>query len=786
VTADGADTNSLRAELNFTTRGAQTPWGDASGLQVMIACAHIFDPGPNPFLQMRCVATNMATRWASGRDVSVVSTFYRGTNSTIEGVLNMGAARIRAQVGTNRVQSAALSWDGSVFLTASNLAPLSLNGTLQANDPRTPWGSVHRISLKTHAARLEHPPSTDVSWGPWAKIGPYTFDWQTELQDVVSPKLRFDRVVSSGHWRAPQVSVENFEAKLYGGQMSAEALLDVSTREFHCSGNSDFDPHQVSPVLTPGVQRWMTQYDWTIPPKVHAQLRLVLPPWTNRPPEWRTNMRSSLEIAGHFTVGPASFRKVPVTSAESHFYYSNRVWNVPGLHAVRPDGEVSLDYTGSDATHDFHFRVDSRLDPKDCIPLLPPLRRKVLDDLGFPTSPKIHAEVWGRWHANERLGFFAEVAATNFIARGETVDSLNARVDFTNMTLRVHDLRLLKDKGELSTPSASADFLAKKVVLTNVTSTLDANILPRILGARTPKFLTVIHFDKPPSVTVSGSFNYHDPLATDLHFYIRGQQFHWSNLLANRIEGAVNWEGRTVSITNVEASLYNTGTLVGWILFDYVPKHGSDFRTHIVVTDIDLSAVVKGFSEKTNHIEGMLDGDLVLDGPRTTERENWQGRGTIHVHDARLWDIKLFGLLSPILNAISPGAGDSRAREANATFVITNGGVSTDDLIIRSTPFRLLYWGTVDMNRSINARVEADLVRDTPLFGPLLSLVLSPLSKLFEYQLSGTLHNPVMQPVYVPKFIMLMLRPFHTLKTLSNSPSTTPATPPLTVPKNGK
>jgi len=60
-----------------------------------------------------------------------------------------------------------------------------------------------------------------------------------------------------------------------------------------------------------------------------------------------------------------------------------------------------------------------------------------------------------------------------------------------------------------------------------------------------------------------------------------------------------------------------------------------------------------------------------------------------------------------------------------------------------------------------DARVEAQNV-----LGPVLGLFLSPVSKLFEYKITGEVGRPVMEPVYIPSFLMKILRPFHTLKTL--------------------
>ena len=92
------------------------------------------------------------------------------------------------------------------------------------------------------------------------------------------------------------------------------------------------------------------------------------------------------------------------------------------------------------------------------------------------------------------------------------------------------------------------------------------------------------------------------------------------------------------------------------------------------------------------------------------------------------------------------------------------GVLYSDDLQIRSPTFRLDYRGTIDLNGKVNARVEAGLLRDVWLVGPIVSTVFWPVTKLFEYRITGTLSQPKSDPVYiVPK---VMLFPFHPLRTL--------------------
>src|ERR1035437_6469958 len=103
---------------------------------------------------------------------------------------------------------------------------------------------------------------------------------------------------------------------------------------------------------------------------------------------------------------------------------------------------------------------------------------------------------------------------------------------------------------------------------------------------------------------------------------------------------------------------------------------------------------------------------------------------------------------------------------------------------------RLQYRGTVDFQGHADARVEAGLLRDMWLVGPVVSTVLWPGTQLFEYKVSGSLGEPKTEPVYlVPKFVFLPFQfPFHPLRALrglfpEDSTSSLTNAPPLNSPK---
>ena len=80
---------------------------------------------------------------------------------------------------------------------------------------------------------------------------------------------------------------------------------------------------------------------------------------------------------------------------------------------------------------------------------------------------------------------------------------------------------------------------------------------------------------------------------------------------------------------------------------------------------------------------------------------------------------------------------------------------------------RLQYRGDLDLEGGVQARVEGELLRDVWLVGPLVSTVFWPVTKMFEYKVTGTAEDPKIDPVYiVPRLMMLPFQPFRSLKGL--------------------
>jgi hypothetical protein len=111
--------------------------------------------------------------------------------------------------------------------------------------------------------------------------------------------------------------------------------------------------------------------------------------------------------------------------------------------------------------------------------------------------------------------------------------------------------------------------------------------------------------------------------------------------------------------------------------------------------------------------------------------------------------------------------------EATGHAGITNSVLRFDEVEMRAPLLRLQFRGTVDFAGNVDAIAEAEPLRDTPLFGGFVRLALKPMTKLFEYKVTGTLANPKKEPLYLPtRMLFLPFHPIQTLDEIFNAPGT--------------
>ncbi len=801
IQGDGADPSSFRVNLRSRIPRAETPWGKAEQLQMNATLA----PSPRKQdlreIQLSLTFDQAQTEWASqdqGRvnaaldwsatdpndrhaewrwrnrrtrsawgeadHLDLIATTRRATNGIASFLteFRLESGSLRGQWG----QSSTNLLTGTILHSAPPQTAWDTTWNLATKRIDTRWGSTDNANLRGRARRseLREPPARAKPTTPWwTQLEPIQIEWEARLPQIQSPEMQADRLELTGQWRAPNLVIPKLRLELYGGQVEASGQLDLATRELQADARLDFDFRRL-PVLTATHRlAWLRELHWDVAPRIGAQGRLILPAWTNAAPNWRRDLLPTLELSGTVECTNTAYRGWPAASARSDFTVTNLVARARRLRVASPQGSVQLDYEWNLHTDNFRSEIQSQLDPTSLSPVLGPGVIPGLEFFTFTQPPLVRGSVWGSWRQPGTIGFSAQVAATNFTFRGERCQDLRASAGLTNGILHLADVRILRGEQEIIAPEARFDPVRGAIFVTNAVSTVDPDWATMLVGPKIRAAIAPYRFEKPPLVRVNGWIPTRDTDQADVRFQVEGQLFHYWKFHLPEVSGEVHWRGDSLTISNVNARFYG-GRLAWSGSFDFTPPQGTDFSFHGTVLQADLRSLMADLSAMTNRMEGVLDGHLTITAANSTSERTWRGGGDAQLRDGFLGDIPIFGFMSPYLDRIAPGLGSSRASAATATFRLQDGVIHTSDLEARSPTLRLQYDGTVDLNGAVDTRMQAEILRDAWGIGRLVSLALWPLTKVFEYHITGTLEHPQSQPLYFPKFLLWPLKPLQTLR----------------------
>lgn len=641
---------------------------------------------------------------------------------------------------------------------------------------QTPWFQARDLQLSANlTAPAGAPTNFDSSWSFWTNLQPYQLEWTARGAQLHSEKLSADWVACAGFWRAPELAVTNLSATLGGGRLEAGVKLNVATRELAFTNASDFDLHVMEPLLTGKTDNRLADFIWTQPPALHVSGALKLPAWTNAQPDWNREVRPTVRLSGELAFTNGTVMGAQLDSAHTHFSYLDLIWQLPDLAVAQGKTRLEIGGFEDDATKNYRWHIFGSIDPAAARPFLTDsnaARGFELVKLSEPLA--LGVDVSGRLYDYDSIAANGFLALTNFAVRGEYYGDVVSAVDYTNRVLTFLHPLMHTGAQTATADSITLDFNRRMIVFSNGLVTAVPELVVHAIGPKTSRLVEPYHFLAPPTARVNGqiplrNMNGGREMAdVDMRFdVIKGAPFEWLKLRTTNIVGTLVWRGQTLLLTNAVTAFYG-GTADGFAYFDFrVPHEGADYQYEVNVTNVNLHTLALALGNPTNHLEGIVAGQLVVTNASTEDWRTMSGYGHVKLRDGLLWDIPIISILSPVLNAISPGLGNSRATEASASFVITNRLIYSNSLEIRSTMTRLEYVGTIDLNENVNAHVTAQLLRDTWMVGPLVSTVLWPVSKLFEYHITGSLKDPKSEPIYVlPKLLLIPLHPIRTLEDL--------------------
>jgi hypothetical protein len=759
----------LRVDITLTAEQTRHPWGMATNLNLTLvgepSFTHLLPTNALGLIELR----GAQTRWGNAERLFVE---LRSSPSGTNAVLNQTRFDVTLEGFAGEVaQGESVRITATSTHAATNLFPAVLDVVGTLRDTRTPWATSQWTRV---AARLDLPPLSEL------RVADTNLLWPERLRNVplsagltfsnaIVPALELDRAALQTRWRFPTLEIESGTAAA-GNAADIRVTVQTETRETHFDANTSLDPKMLAPFVGTNARPWLAVCGFDSRPRLQVTGKATLP--ASHPADWRNELLLSLSMTGRFDAGPGSCRSVPFVSVHLPFALTNLSWKTSGLKIARAEGSLEIIGDADQKTGDFDGVIRSNFNPlplRAAIPL--EQAQHVFDFFEFTVPPHIATDVRGNWNDWKGLSAFGTVALTNAVFRGQAVKACLARFTYTNLFLSILEPILIREGEQGLASGIGIDLARERLFLTNAVGKIDPRAITRSIGTVVDNAIAPFVFDLPPNARVEGIVPLdNDESAAEMRFEVEGGPFHWQQFHFPQIKAIVLWRGRTLSITNLQGR-WCGGTVAGSLHFQFTPKgQGDQFGFQVRVRGADLQAMRKELRPwKTNKVEGRISGELVITRADTQDWKSWQGYGQTRLTDGLLWEIPLFGVFSPVLNAFFPGLGNSRATHAKTTFQITNSVIYSPDLEIRATGMRMQYKGSVDFEQRVRGTMEAELLRDVPAFGLLISKVLWPVTKLFEYEISGTLDDPKIEQQYlVSKVFILPFQPLKTLKDIFN------------------
>ncbi|HAB15305.1 MAG TPA: hypothetical protein DCE44_02530, partial [Verrucomicrobiales bacterium] len=576
-----------------------------------------------------------------------------------------------------------LAVSGSLWNSANRWSPLAADWELRSGPARIALGQADSLVLRGSAVEvppIQRPRLTAF----WTNLAP----WQLQLEALANRVVArsgppVDRLEVEADWRQGRLTLTNLVFRSPAGTMEGQVLLDTATRDLTVNLQGTTEVQRLEPYLFAEHWRQLTNVGVWTTNRVDLEVaaRGQWPRWESDVAQWIPRLQELGNVHGALVATNFALAHLNLKDLRVPFELSKDQLRLNSLRWTQGAGELVADVQLALPPGAFHLKANSSIDPLDFRRLLDESElTRHLDFISFASPPHFQVEAWGHWDRSPELGFDAKIALTNVTYRGEPVTELRTALSFTNRNIVFVGTELREGPYGARVPLMRYDLDSHLLHLTNAQARLPVDSLGRIIGPKIARTLSPYQFPFPPEVRATGSIPTTDDADANVVFQVQAPALEWWYFRLTNVLATIGWFEDNLTITNVAAGFYDglMSAKVGVRLNSLTPSaepKDTRFSVDATFAEVNITPLMADLTSSTNRLEGVLSGQVIIDEGHSRSGIPWRGNGNAQIRDGLLWGLPLFGVLSPMFNAVAPGSGEARFNAGNAFFVLTNNVV---------------------------------------------------------------------------------------------------------------
>lgn len=408
------------------------------------------------------------------------------------------------------------------------------------------------------------------------------------------------------------------------------------------------------------------------------------------------------------------------------------------------------------ASRSYGFDGYAEVYPESILPVLNPSQSRLAGALvcrGPP--PRFTGSIRGAIEDIQALRIEGDVAIRDAVFRGSAFTAAEGRMAVARTVMTLSPMKV-EGAGGAITGSITQDFSRAQVEF-EVDSRMHPQDVARFAGPAAHRFAQRFRFEGPTRIRARGRVDYGAGMDNQVTADVEAQRMGLLWVRADEARMKVEMAGRSVFVREVQGRI-GDGAFEGDVEFDLPSgdRPRTAYRIQGTVSNTWLHVwIPEGMGSPERASMGRVNAELELSGQiGEGQGGTAAGRGTIRVREGRLLQIPLLGPISRLVNVLIPGAGMAEQTEFIADVTIRDGRVHTRGAFLRGRTISLEISGSAGFGGDLKMKVHLRLLRGG-IAASVLRMLTFPVTKLFEFNLTGTMDRPEWEPRNLPKELLL-------------------------------